>query len=224
MDHYLQVAAKTHVVFVLGECPFGVCPEHGSAVYALLDEGCTKTVHFEAWEKYAEPIMEKMDMKMGELDDSRPTKVRGVGEGSSVGKRPVPTAMVLSNGNAVRFTVKSNVLPDTVKRNANHKENTLLLSLQAQKQLGLIKDVRAGTAYLKDYGQYVTLYQMKGTRLRAVRISGYDLHEQEKCVSTSQDESPTTVQGRRLRTWKTSLEPDEVRRRFKDMQSLGLPK
>ena len=85
---------------------------------------------------------------MGELDDSHPTKVRGVGEGSSKGKRPAPMAMVLSNGNAVRFTVKSNVLPDTVK--SSHKENTILLSLQAQRQLGLIKDVRAGTAYLKD--------------------------------------------------------------------------
>ena len=64
-------------------------------------------------------------------------------------------AMVLGNDKAVRFAVRSNVLPDTGR--SSHKENTLLLSLQAQKQLGLVKDVRSGTAYLKDYGQYVKL-------------------------------------------------------------------
>ena len=82
-------------------------PDGDEHLYALLDEGCTNTLHFQRWETYAKPIIERHGQRLGDLDESKRTKVRGVGEGNSLGKRPIPMAVELNNGNAVRFTVKS---------------------------------------------------------------------------------------------------------------------
>ena len=49
-------------------------------------------------------------------------------------------------------------------------ENPLLLSLQAQKTLGLCKDVETGTCYCKHNGSFVQLYSVVGSTLRAIVI------------------------------------------------------
>ena len=50
-------------------------------------------------------------------------------------------------------------------------DRILLLSLKAQGTLGLCKNVRRGTCYLEDYDQYVPLYEVIGSDLRAICIS-----------------------------------------------------
>ena len=47
------------------------------------------------------------------------------------------------------------------------------LSIKAQATLGLVKDTRAGTCFLKDYGQYAPLYEVIGSDLRCVCISDW---------------------------------------------------
>ena len=49
----------------------------------------------------------------------------------------------------------------------------MLLSIKAQATLGLVKDTRAGTCFLKDYGQYAPLYEVVGSDLRCVCISDW---------------------------------------------------
>ena len=44
----------------------------------------------------------------------------------------------------------------------------MLLSIKAQATLGLVKDTRAGTCFLKDYGQFAPLYEVVGSDLRCV--------------------------------------------------------
>ena len=48
-----------------------------------------------------------------------------------------------------------------------------MLSIKAQATLGLVKDTRAGTCFLKDYGQYAPLYEVVGSDLRCVCISDW---------------------------------------------------
>ena len=49
-------------------------------------------------------------------------------------------------------------------------ERIMLLSIKAQATLGLVKDARAGTCFLKDYGQFAPLYEVAGSDLRCVCI------------------------------------------------------
>ena len=59
-----------------------------------------------------------------------------------------------------------------MKGNELEKSQTpFLLSLAAQATLGLQKDVRTGSCYLKDYDDYVQLYEVEGSGLRAICIS-----------------------------------------------------
>ena len=53
-------------------------------------------------------------------------------------------------------------------------ENPLLLSLAAQKTLGLCKDVDTGTCYCKHSGSFVQLYSVLGSTLRAIVIHDPD--------------------------------------------------
>ena len=52
-------------------------------------------------------------------------------------------------------------------------ERIMLLSIKAQATLGVVKDTRAGTCFLKDYGQYAPLYEVVGSDLRCVCISDW---------------------------------------------------
>ena len=49
----------------------------------------------------------------------------------------------------------------------------MLLSIKAQATLGLVKDTRAGTCFLKDYGQFAHLYEVVGSDLSCVCISDW---------------------------------------------------
>ena len=93
--------------------------------------------------------MERRGFRTGEVDKSRKIKVKGIGERSSTGRRSILVAMLLRKGNAVRFTMQSDAMPDA--RISDQGEHILLVSLQAQRELGFVKDVRGVAAYLQDY-------------------------------------------------------------------------
>ena len=109
------------------------------------------------------PIMARYQVAMGELDEN-PQKIKGVGTGRTAGKRAVPFAVPLADGSAVRFNMMSNLMDPKAPRD----ENTLIIPLTAQIQLGLVKDVRSGTCFFKDVNKYTQMYSIKGSRLRAI--------------------------------------------------------
>ena len=98
----------------------------------------------------------------------------------------------------------------------------MLLSLHAQATLGFVKDVAAGTVYLKRQDAYVQLYAVEGCDLRAVCIS--DFPDVMRSLPPTPIEQPCTVeeegtterQARRLKTRKeiaemTDSEDDEYK-------------
>ena len=54
-------------------------------------------------------------------------------------------------------------------------ELPLLLSLQAQATLGLMKDTRTGKCWVKDYDSELKLHEVEGSGLRAICISDVEL-------------------------------------------------
>ena len=61
-------------------------------------------------------------------------------------------------------------------------ERIMLLSIKAQATLGLVKDTRAGTCFLKDYGQFAPLYEVAD--LRCVCISDWQADRPDAKVPT----------------------------------------
>ena len=67
-------------------------------------------------------------------------------------------------------------------------ERIMLLSIKAQATLGLVKNTRAGTCFLKDYRQFAPLFEVVGSDLRCVCISDWQADRPDAKVLVS-DES-----------------------------------
>ena len=63
---------------------------------------------------------------------------------------------------------------------SNSRDCYMLLSLRAQGALGFVKDIEAGTVFLKHQNAYVPLYAVHGSDLRAVCISDFEGNEPSK--------------------------------------------
>ena len=88
-------------------------------------------------------------------------------------------------GSYVEGDIKSNELDKS-------DDSYMLLSLQAQATLGLVKDTQDGTCYLKEYKDYEQLYEAAGSGLRAICIS--DLSPPAPPVPRSVTLVPTKIQ------------------------------
>ena len=132
-------------------------------VFATLDEACNSTCHSEEWWNANKHKFDELGLKYSKLTGPS-REYEGLGANRTLGRREVPFSLkLLAAGDLVTGGLKSNEL--------TKGRTPLLLSLAAQATLGLQKDVRAGSCYLKDYDDYVQLYEVKGSGLRAICIS-----------------------------------------------------
>ena len=134
-------------------------------VFAVLDDGCNRTCHTQAFIDHIRAVLESEGKELSPLvGEAR--HYTGIGGCRATGRRRIPFGLALPDGSSVRAELKSNEL-------CIGKQRIMLLSIKAQATLGLVKDTRAGTCFLKDYGQYAPLYEVVGSDLRCVCISDW---------------------------------------------------
>ena len=90
--------------------------------------------------------------------------------------------LALPDGSSVRAVLMSNELSIGTER-------IVLLSIKAQATLGCVKDTRAGTCFLKDYGQFALLYEVVGSDLCCVCISDWQADRPDAKAVLGPDES-----------------------------------
>ena len=124
-------------------------------VWVMLDEGCNSTCHGSRWHAHTTKVLSKHGLKMEKLDHLG-GQFRGVGAARVLGRWRMPFSIQLRPSELrVHGELESTEL--------DNKEMLMLLSLQAQSQLGLVKDMRQGTASMSDYPtQSLRLSRHKG--------------------------------------------------------------
>ena len=119
-----------------------------------------------------------------------PRVYAGVGERTSTGSRRFPMGMKGTNGLRVVATLRSQELP-------NDEDPYILISLNLQKKMNMIKDVASGTCYLKQYQTYVQMYEVEDSGLRCVCITDYlpmgEEFDIKTCVEYLPDSYASTV-------------------------------
>ena len=94
-------------------------------------------------------------------------RYEGLGGATSMGRRKCQIGLECQPLNMKPLVV----LEGSIYSNELAKGDSLmLLSLSAQAALGLIKDVQAGTCYVKGEESYIQLYSVVGSGLRAVVV------------------------------------------------------
>ena len=141
-------------------------------VLAILDTGCNNTCHGSGW-------MQRFQEYMGVQLQEEPADGRFNGVGGRVEvacKRTIPMNMETVDDDYVPGLISSIELKDS--------EAPLLLSIWAQKALGLVIDVEANTAYSKKLDKELKLVQFKG--LPAIKLlPGVKESDSIALVSTS---------------------------------------
>ena len=133
-------------------------------VWAILDEGCNTTCHSKMWRENAE---EKY-LQQGFVVERFPSKKEYHGVGGS----PIQTKFCF------KFPFNISCGPyDTTLAGVLHSQELghdgfvpLLLSLGNQSTLGLVKDMRTGTCYLKDYDATLELCICEQNGLLCINI------------------------------------------------------
>ena len=89
--------------------------------------------------------------------------ISGIGEGRTKGRYAIPYALQSIEGQTIAGVTTSHEI-----EGASHP---ILLSIEMQGKLGLVKDIRAGTIKLRDYpDERLEIVRQKGTGLFMVRI------------------------------------------------------
>ena len=145
-------------------------PRRDKRVFAFLDECCNKTCHSRSWDEYAVD----RGMEFGKLH-GEPRSFKGLGSAKALGKR----ACYIAFGGYQSITSPrshNDIVPDVIFDSTVHSheiekgDNLMLISLAAQGTLGLVKDVAAGTCYMKGEQIWMQLYSIAGSSLRAVCV------------------------------------------------------
>ena len=137
------------------------------ALTAVLDTGCNQTCHGALWMK---EYMKASGLEYEPLSCSSATSLNGIGgRVRALGKRTLNIALQLSDGTMATGTVQSTELEDS--------SAPLLLSYGAQRQLGFVLDIGAGTAYSKVFQSHLDLVDRDG--LPALRLLPLLPHEQQ---------------------------------------------
>ena len=110
-------------------------------VFAVLDDGCIRTCHTPVFIDHMRAVLES---------EGKELHYTGIGGCRATGRRSIPFGLALPDCSSVRAVLMSNDLSIGTER-------IMLLSIKAQATLGLVKDTRADTCFLKDYGQYAPL-------------------------------------------------------------------
>ena len=154
--------------------PVHGCPDlrvvdmmNDDGVWAILDEGCNMTCHSRSWRQNAEQKLLNLGFTMEALEARK--EYNGVGA----------TATKSSSMFRIPFSVKPldeklRTLCGVIESYELEFENDnfvpLLLSLPNQATLGLMKDMRNGTAFLKDYQVEIELCKAKQNNLLCINI------------------------------------------------------
>ncbi|CAE7670799.1 RE2 [Symbiodinium microadriaticum] len=114
---------------------------------AILDTGCNLTCHGDAW---LECYLQATDQKTPELEDDNGTNIRGIGgRVETNGQRRLPLSLELLGGGVAQGELTSTELKNSTA--------PLLLSLQAQKALGLVIDLTAEVVHSQTLGKTLKL-------------------------------------------------------------------
>ncbi|CAE7947914.1 RE2, partial [Symbiodinium sp. KB8] len=114
---------------------------------AILDTGCNLTCHGDAW---LERYLQATDQKTPELEDDNGTNIRGIGgRVETNGQRRLPLSLELLGGGVAQGELTSTELKNSTA--------PLLLSLQAQKALGLVIDLTAEVVHSQTLGKTLKL-------------------------------------------------------------------
>ena len=144
-------------------------PKEQYRIYAILDEGCNSSCHTSDWADHAGGVYYKMGLMIGDLYG--PVKsYAGIGSAKTRGKRKIPIAIELLQPKNPRDRV---VQGEVSSNELNVPGFYMLLSLHAQGTLGMVKDVAAGTCFMKDQQACCQLYEVKGSKLRAICINDF---------------------------------------------------
>ena len=147
-------------------------------LFATLDEGCNSTCHTVGFAERAREVLQRYGRIFGELEGEG-TSYKGLGMIKSKGKRAIPwgiellkkSTLIMTPGSCHKGFIQGTILSHEIENPSN--DLYMLLSLHAQASLGFVKDVAAGTVYLKHQDAYVQLYAVEGCDLRAVCISDF---------------------------------------------------
>ena len=150
-------------------------------VFAVVDDRCNRTCHTPALIDHMRAVLESEGKELSPpVGEAR--HYTGIGGCRATGRRSIPFGLALPDGSSVRAVLMSNELSIGTER-------IMLLSIKAQATLGLVKDTRAGTCFLKDYGQFAPLYEVVGSDLRCVCISDWQADRPDAKAVLGPDES-----------------------------------
>ena len=105
------------------------------------------------------PVKQKLDWL-----HKRQTVYSGIGNAKvkTYGKRRLPTCIKLESGL---------LMPGFLESHEQDGSHPLLLSSTTQANMGMIKDMRSGTVFLRDQGDFVKLYEAAGSGLKVICVS-----------------------------------------------------
>ena len=132
-------------------------------------EGCNSNCHSTGWAENAAAKLKDMPVKQ-KLDwmHKRQKTYSGIGDAKvrTYGKRRLPTCIKLESGLLMPGFLESH------EQDGNHP---LLLSSAAQAKMGMIKDMRSGTVFLRGQGDFVKLYEAAGSGLKVICVSHWPI-------------------------------------------------
>ena len=140
-------------------------------VYAILDDGCNRSCHTAHWAAHAERALKSRNRTLSwRSKEQRTFGGLGGAQMSTLGKRGIPLGLEITDSeNHVEH-----IVGDLESQEIASGQNPLLLSLNAQMKLGMVKDLRAGTVLLKDHGmKKLPIYKVRTNGLHAICISDF---------------------------------------------------
>ena len=182
-------------------------------VFAVLDDGCNRMCDTPAFIDHVRAVLESEGKELSPLFGEGKHKT-GIGGCRATGRRSIPFGLALPDGSSVRAVLMSNELSIGTER-------IMLLSIKAQATLGLVKDTRAGTCFLKDYGPFAPLYEVVGSDLRCVCISDWQADRPDAKLVPGLDESGNFVLKTETRKCESSKSMREERVEAQPVQSDG---
>ena len=110
---------------------------------AILDTGCNQTCHGDRW---LERYVQATGQEMPDVDEGSSVRICGIGGHiRTAGTRRLPLILELINGGLAQGDLTSTELVDS--------DGLLLISMQAQRALGLIIDVAGEVVHSQTLGQ-----------------------------------------------------------------------
>ena len=139
-------------------------------VWAILDEGCNTTCHSKAWRLNAQEKLLNKGFTM-EICDANKT-YNSVGANATKASKMYRIPFAIEVGPCHKSLC--GVIESYELETGNDHFVPMLISLSNQSTMGLVKDMRAGTATLKDYDMQIELCRAKQNGLFCINIGAME--------------------------------------------------